>query len=303
MNRFLINLSYFILVAGSVIVGLFLLSDLAIKQRKDQLLEIGDDINIVFAGDSNVECAINDSLIENSINIAQSGEAYMYSYIKIRSVLESNDQIKTIFIGVSPGNLSRETEVRWLFRDDFVIEKITLYNYLMHLNEKMLIIKQNPKAYFKGLSKSVTGNFQTVINTVFSGSHDGRIINFGGYEYLVRDKLQEALKMHLSTPPNSKFERGLIQEKYLKMISDLCLQKSIKLVLLNTPKYYRYDAIDDESERLNWLSCLKSLPAGSLLDLSTLNLPDSCYADLNHLNYRGARIFSEFLNEKLHSGI
>lgn len=303
MNRFLINLSYFILVAGSVTVGLFLLSDLAIKQRKAQLLKISDEINIVFAGDSNVECAINDSLIANSINIAQSGESYLYSYIKIRSLLEYNNRIKTIFIGFSPGNLSRETEERWMFRDDFVIEKIKLYNYLMHYPEKILIIKQNPKAYLKGLTESVSGNLQTVIGSAFTRSHDGRIINFGGYEYLVRDKLQEALEMNLSTTPTVKFEKGQLQEKYLKMISDLCHQKSINLVLLNTPKYYRYDAINNEEERLNWLSCINSLPADSLLDLSALDLPDSCYGDLNHLNYRGAKVFSEFLNEKLHSGL
>jgi hypothetical protein len=39
-----------------------------------------------------MECAINDSLISNSINIAQSGEAYLYTYVKIKSLLEYNKQ-------------------------------------------------------------------------------------------------------------------------------------------------------------------------------------------------------------------
>jgi hypothetical protein len=37
------------------------------------------------------------------------------------------------------------------------------------------------------------------------------------------------------------------------------------------------------------------------MNYSTLELPDSCYADIAHLNYKGAKIFSEKLNRDLKS--
>jgi hypothetical protein len=301
MKNFLIKLTLFIVLIGSFAVGLSILSDFAVKQRKNQLLKIRNDINIVFAGDSHVECAVNDSLIQNSINIAQSGEAYMYSYVKIKSLLEYNNQISTIFIGFSFGDLLKSAEERWLFSDEFVIEKIKSFNYLLNYSDKSLLIKNNPKAYVKGLMKSIFSNFQAFIKSFSPEDFNGRIFNFGGYKYLVRDELQKDIEMNMFK--KQSFEKGLFQEKYLKMISQLCQQKSIKLVLFNIPKHNSYNTNISEEIKQNWLSVRNSLSKDSLLDLSALNLPDSCYGDKMHLNYKGAKLFSNYLNEKLNSNL
>ena len=299
MKRFLINLLLFLILIGLSAVGLVLLSNFAINQKINQLLTISDNVSMIFAGDSNIECAINDSLIANSINIAQSGEAYLYSYVKIKSLLEHNDQIRTIFIGFSFGDLLKGAEESWLFSDESVIEKIKLYNYLLSSSEKYLLIRKNSIAYIEGLLQSIFSNFQTFMKSFSLAESNKRIINFGGYLYLVRDKLQEDIKLHPFTEQLS--EKGLFQEKYLKMISHLCQQKSIKLVLLQTPKHKYYTTNVNKEIKNNWLSVRNSLSQDSLLDLSTLILPDSCYGDITHLNYKGAKIFSEYLNKKLHS--
>jgi hypothetical protein len=302
MKSFLVNFTIFIVLIGSFAVGLYILSDFAIKQRKQHFLKIRNDINMVFAGNSHVECAINDSLIANSINIAQSGEPYMYSYVKIKSLLEYNNQISTIFIGFAFGDLLKETEEGWLFKDESVIEKTKSYNYLLNYSDKSLLIKNNPKAYVEGLMKSIFSNFLVFIKSYSPEDFNGRIINFGGYWYLVRDKLQKDIKK-MNLYNEHPFEKGLIQEKYLKMISLLCQQKSIKLILLNTPKYKYYNTNINGEIKQNWLSVRNSLSKDSLLDLSTLNLPDSCYGDMMHLNYKGAKLFSNYLNAKLHSNL
>ena len=301
MKRFLINLLFFLILTGFSAVGLVLLSNFAINQKVNQILTISDNVKMIFAGDSNIECAINDSLIANSINIAQSGEAYLYSYVKIKSLLEHNDQISTIFIGFSFGELLKGVEENWLFSDEFVIEKIKLYNYLLSSSEKSLLIRKNPIAYVEGLLQSIFSNFQTFMKSFSLAESNKRIINFGGYQYLVRDKLQEDIKIHSFTEQVPK--KGLFQEKYLKMISNLCKQKSIKLVLLQTPKSKYYTANVYVGIKNNWLSVRNSLSQDSLLDLSRLILPDSCYGDLSHLNYKGAKIFSEYLNKKLNSNL
>jgi len=302
---FLINCSLFIVLIVSFSLGLFILSDLFLKQRIKQVLQIRDDINIVFAGDSKVEAAVDDSLITNSINIAQSGEAYLYSYVKLRSLLEYNNHINTVFIGYSLHNLIQSTEKLWLFNNEFVIEKIKNYNYLLNGSEKYFIIKNNPGAYLKGIFLSVLNNFSIYLKSFNSKISNERIINFGGYQYLNRDKLKEDIKRRENLKINSSTEqlqeKGVFQEKYLKMISQLCRQKSVKLVLLITPEY-KYQAPEFNDENKNILTSVNNLLAqDSLLDLSAFYLPDSCYGDVSHLNYKGAKIFSQYLNEKLHS--
>jgi len=299
MKSFIVKLTLFIVLTGSIVAGLILLSDLAIKQRKQQLLQISEDINMVFTGDSKVESAVDDNLIANAINIAQSGEAYLYSYVKIRSLIECNDQIKIIFIGFSPENFLMETEEKWLFGDISVIEKIKSYNYLLNYSDKSLIIKHNSEAYLKGLTKSIFRNILSYFKTFSSKDINGRPINFGGYSHLERDKLQQDIKIMNLNKENS-FEKSLIQERYLRMISELCRQKSVKLILLNTPRYKYYNMNINEQVWQNWLSVRNSLPGDSLMDFSTFSLPDSCFGDLSHLNYKGAELFSQYLNELLH---
>jgi hypothetical protein len=287
---------------------------LLLKQKKAELLKTDENVNIVFAGDSNIESAINDSLVSNSINIAQSGEAYLYSYIKLRSLLEYNDQIDTVFIGLSLHNLLHETEELWLFSDEYVIEKIKSFNYLLNSSEKYLIFTHNPLAYVKGLLQSVTGFFSVSFRSYSSKSISKGMSGFGGFEFLVRDdlqediKLQERIKMNLST--ELPINKGLLQERYLKMISVLCLQRSVKLIFINTPKYkysqipkfwFKYININKEDNTLLY-SVLNQLPADSLLDLSLFVQADSCFSDILHLNYKGAKIFSQYMNKKLHPG-
>lgn len=298
MQQFLIKTILFIVLVISITSGLYLLSDYSLKQRKQHLLKIRDDITIVFAGDSNIEAAINDSLISNSINIAQSGEAYLYSYVKLKNLLEYNSQISTVYISFSFQDIVKSTEERWLFQDQFVIEKIKNYNYLFGNQEKKLMIKNNLISYLKGSVESILNNFLVFLKSYSSAVLNTKIISFGGYRYDAKYKLQEDIKINSFS--EHRYEKGSIQEKYLKMISQLCRQKSIKLILLNTPKHKYFVTRFDKETKNNWLSLRKSLSQDSLLDLSMFALPDSCFYDMDHLNCKGTAIFSRYLNEKLH---
>jgi hypothetical protein len=299
MKSFLLKVIIFILITGSFTAGLIVLSDFAVRNRESQLLRISDDINLVFAGDSYVECAVNDRLIDHSINIAQSGEAYLYSYAKIKALLEHNSQIQTVYAGFSFGDMLMEKEKSWVFGSEFVTEKIQYYNYLLDKSDKSLILRNNPIAYLSGLTKSVNNNFQAFVKS-YSSENSRRIIkNFGGYKHLVRDKLN--LDPELNLYKEQPVEKSLVQEKYLQMISEVCRQHSVELVLFSTPKYKSYNANIDVNIRQIWLEVRNSLPLDSLADFSAITLPDSCYGDLTHLNYKGAEVFSRYLNEKLNN--
>lgn len=295
MKRFLSKLFLFAIIVLVLFTGLILSSEYLINHRKDNLLLLNNDIEFVFAGNSAVECAVNDRLVEHSINIAESGEAYLYSYAKLKAVIEANQQISTVFIGYSFADILLEKEETWVFSDEFIIEKVQYYNYLLSPQDRMLLFSKNPGAYAKGLLKSVVNNFSTAFIAGPGPKSPGQIINFGGYKYLIRDKLKidPGVDLYNDRP----VKKSVQQEYYLTKISDLCRENSVRLILLTTPKHISYTENLDKLNLKLWLDVRKSLPADSLLDLSTFSLPDSCFGDLSHLNYRGAEQFSRYLNE------
>jgi hypothetical protein len=177
-----------------------------------------------------------------------------------------------------------------------VIDKIGSYNYLMNIGEKSVIFKVMPKDYFKGMMKSVFSNLKTFLKSY--RNTEGAIQNFGGYQYSTRDKLQEELR-NQKPEEDKPHLQGKVQTEYLFKISELCKQKSVKLVLFNTPKHKSYFLNVPKDVEETWLSVRNSLAADSLMDFSALSYPDSCFGDVTHMNYIGARLFSEHLGKKL----
>jgi hypothetical protein len=295
MKKFVLKVLLFALVIGGLTISLILLTDSIIKNKKKELLKLAEGIHLVFAGNSAVECAVDDKIVTNSINIAQSGEAYLYSFVKLRALLEANGHIEAVFIGYSFADILFEKEESWLFSDEFVTEKIQYYNYLMEWPEKRMILMHNPKAYFNGLTKSIFNSLKTYFTSTVEPKTQGQLVNFGGYKYLIRDKL-------LSDPgfdllQNKQVRKSVQQEKYLQKISELCHLHGVELILFNTPKHKSYiDNLDSTLVQM-WLDTRNSLPKDSLLDLSSYQLPDSCFGDLSHLNYNGAGVFSVYLND------
>lgn len=295
MKRFLSKFCLFALIIFIFFAGLVLFSDSIISRRKDNLLLLNKDIEYVFAGNSAVECAVDDRLVEHSVNIAESGEAYLYSYAKIKAIIEANQQISTVFIGYSFADILLEKEEGWVYSDEFIIEKVQYYNYLLAPQDRMLLFTRNPRAYTKGLIKSVVNNLSTALRANSEPKSPGQLIKFGGYKYLIRDKLEVDPGVDLNN--DMPVKKSVQQEYYLTRISELCRESSVRLILLTTPKHISYTENLDKTNLQLWSDVRKSLPSDSLLDLSTFTLPDSCFGDLSHLNYRGAEQFSRYLNE------
>jgi len=299
MKTILLKLFLFSIIIVLILTGLILSSDYLINKRKDHFLRISPETYFVFAGNSTVECAVDDRLVSHSINIAQAGEAYLYSYAKIKALLENNKNIKTVFISYSYADLLIEKEETWLLSDYFIVEKVKHYNYILDRPERCFLVESNPDAYFRGVVKSIVKSYESVLKSFITASYTNSIPNYGGYKRLEMDKL--TVDPGIETGEGEIVLQSLQQIKYLKMISDLCHQKSVNLVLLNPPKHKSYNENVSRGVKQLWLEVHQSLSADSLLDLSGFLMSDSCYGDLSHVNFRGARLFSRHLNEILNS--
>ena len=280
-----------------LVIGMIYLSEILIDNNRSRLLNINPDTYLVFAGNSTVECSVDDRLIDHSINIAQAGEAYLYSYAKIKALLEENPQIRYVFISYSYADLLFEKEETWILDDYFIVEKVRNYYYLLDRQERAFLVKSNPAAFLNGVIKSVIVNLEVVAKSFGKEGAGNSIPGFGGYKRLDRDKL--SADPGSETGEDEKVLQSINQVRYLRMISELCRQHSVRLVLLNPPKHKSYNENLNPEIRQLWLDVRNSLPSDSLLDLSGFLLSDSCFGDLSHLNYKGARVFSRHLNEIL----
>jgi hypothetical protein len=299
MKIILLKLLLFAMIIASMVTGLILSSDYMINKRKDYFLKTRPDTFFVFAGNSTVECAVDDRLIGHSVNIAQAGEAYLYSYAKIKALLENNDNIRTVFISYSYADLLIEKEETWLLSDYFMVEKVQHYNYILETPERCFLVENNPYAYFKGVVKSIVKSYETVLKSFGTTGNTNSIPNYGGYKHLERDKLE--VDPGIVPEEEEIVLQSVHQIKYLRIISELCHQRSVNLVLLNPPKYKSYNENVSPGIKHLWLEVHQSLSTDSLLDLSGFLMPDSCYGDQSHVNFRGARLFSIHMNEILNS--
>jgi hypothetical protein len=161
-----------------------------------------------------------------------------------------------------------------------------------------LVLGINPRAYLIGLRDAVMFNLVRIAKACLLGTRGMHHFDFGGFQLLHVDKLAEDSKVLLGERYDGRLSP--LQVEYLRRIHSLCQADSVRLVLLNTPKHRFYLARLERPLKDGW----KRLSANgdSLLDLCEYPLPDSCFADLSHLNYRGAKVFSEDLDKRIRAG-
>src|SRR5688572_25260441 len=63
-------------------------------------------LNMLILGDSHVQNAVDDGQLPYSINLSQGLEMFMFSYAKLKVMLESHPHIKKVILGCSYHNLS-----------------------------------------------------------------------------------------------------------------------------------------------------------------------------------------------------
>lgn len=294
MKTFIKKVSFFgtlIILISSV---LLLLNYYLIDSNE---FSIDSNKEILILGDSNSKRAVNDSIFNKAFNFSGSADSYYYSYLKLSKVIETNKQINTVFLSFSPHNI---IDNGWLFNEDDMITRFPKYYPLMNFSDFSFLYKQRRPVLFASINRV----FRNTPGTVLSKIGGSKITeNYGGYEFVTGNNLKLVLSKfnkeedipHFNLP--NVFKISLQEMFYLRKIVTLCKDKSLKLILMNPPKrkelltHKRYFV----AEFNNFYDCeLNNIP---FLDFSNFVLPDECYNDLVHLNYKGAKIFSTLLNE------
>jgi hypothetical protein len=133
----------------------------------------------------------------------------------------------------------------------------------------------------------------------------------------IEGKFGKNEKSRLEEDIMQKGERIIVQYRDMEAKDDMnegyknlagLLQKYpyIKFIIIRSPMHHTYfemlSEINNESQYQELLFDLKKFPNCRIYDFGHLELNDSCFADMDHLNYKGSSSFSQILADTLLKG-
>jgi hypothetical protein len=296
MKKFLSHIVLFCIL----VFGLLSVTFAVCYQRSAKRINWAIESNktILIAGDSYPECAVNDSIISNAINICSSADAYIYSFVKIRKFIENNPQIQTVLLGFSCHNLQSRNDSFFKYASPG-ISKFVRYFYLMDGSEIQDIFKANYNIPIKGFGSCFQKAVIFALTSV--GNLSYKRMNLGGYRRLTIHQInKKPIKSSKSDGNNPvHLESSSAQIHYLMEIIQLCKKKRIRLILISTPINREFKKMLEQDQIYFNKYCKQNGLNGLIWNYSDFSMPDSCYADPEHLNEHGAVVFSMMIRDKL----
>lgn len=277
--RQLISFIAFISIANAaLLVGIIILNQQAVNN-----CDIDDSVDTLIIGDSHPMWSIDTSNFETIKNISLSAEGYIYTYYKLKHLLNHESHISHIYLGFSYHNLSG-------YYDHYIsgIEfKHFIHQYLgvMNTNDFIQVFKNNPLDIFQ-ISKNILQRgarsglkMQCTLYGTFPESK--KLEQYNTTQMQQRIQWQYYDNGQLRNPSESNI-------RYLDKIINLIKEKNIKLTIISTPLHQQYfELIPGEYKRI-----YQNYIRNNQLDLynfNDLNLPDSYFLpDADHINYHGA---------------
>ena len=287
MTRFLTKASLF----AVTFIAAFLLLLKAIEISRSRIIRVPSDVHLAFFGNSQIESSVNDTIVLHSFNWARSGELPEFIYAKVKLLTQYNPQIDTIVIGFDNvlGFHADDEEFSYQLWHPFLYD-------MMDFSDWMTLVRQSP--YDRWRNFFLYPLSWSKLRDLTRLSHPELTLrecrDLGGYKFLTRDKLAE----HLARRKDKRHGRWHCSRNALYFLDrtiEYCRARHIQVLFLCAPQHPQilHDLQSYKEEHQDHYS---DIP---FYDLVNYELADSCFSDLNHLNYRGARIFSEYLNQQL----
>lgn len=262
--------------------------EIATSERLDS------SITKIFMGDSHIEQAIDDTLLENSVNLAQNSESLYFSYYKLNILLEHNPSIKEVYLGFSYHSVSSYYD-KFIF-GEFSNAISSRYFSLLPFKEKLKILIANRNDFFSYL-KVVTKN--DILNIwrekkTFQGGFANSFSNTKASEESIEKRV-----LFQYYNKGSLNEYSLKNIEYLNKIKDLCKNSNVNLILVNTPVHKLYKnkipkKFKIKFEQLSESTKIKILDLSGLLSEEHFFIPDG-----DHVSQKGAITTTEYIATKL----
>ncbi len=264
----------------------------------------GNTENVIL-GHSHPECAFNDSIIPNFKNLGASGEAYLYTYIKLKKIIQNNEQVKTVFIEFGTNNVKKNMD-EWIWDIKSISGHFPMYFSTLELPELAVVWNNGAtdlfKISFKRYIKEIGYHYYSLFFEKGGVVSDKK--KYGGYRYLIRNKTDSLINARLVEnkvfkPIDERISNTNIH--YLKKMLELCQQYQIKPILVRCPVHEFYSNPNEEENFRNILN--SNFSDVVFIDFEKFPLENDFYGDFGHLNYKGAKVFSEWFSYMLNNGL
>ena len=244
--------------------------------------------NILILGDSHTQTSLNDTILKNAVNLSESADTYFYSYIKLKHLISKNKQIDTLILAYSYSNITKSQD-DWLINTQVNAVKLPKYFFMFDNNDLTASLKMNHHLVLNNTLQIIASNVR-----LFSKIRQKNEINqlgIGGYLPLTniyKSKPKKYIKTEL--------KYGQFDLEYLYKIYSLCTKNKIKVILLNAPTIFDQNHVNPYKSKYNSIA-RKKLKTATIINLSNLKLQSKYFADEDHLNEQGARLFSNKITE------
>jgi len=288
MRIFLFKISKFLSI---FIFSAFILVGGSIYLVRKKGIEINDNKNILILGDSHTECAINDSIWSNSINLSESGSTYFFSRIKLRTLLEKNKNIDTLLLSFHFGSLDKENESNFTFNESYLMERLPKFIPFFSIDDIRFYLKKSE--FVKALLRVPIHYFKYLLNGIFNNNYSVKYLKIGAFSKSDREKLEQDIDTRKrNSTIHKKINQSIIEEEILNDINNICVLNKVKLILINTPIYNAGKYTDTS---FYYKFKLDNASKFNFVDMSNKSIPQNGFGDISHLNQNGASIFTQEL--------
>lgn len=289
MRRFLFRFSAFFFFAFCFFAFVFAL--LRISQYR--LLRLPDDKHIVFLGNSHIEGAINDTIIGGSYNFGRSGDRVEMEYLKLKLLKSVNPEIDTVFVGFDNVLMYHSTQ------EEFNSVQMHPYMYsAMDCEDWWKVLTMSSPSY---LESFVVHPFSWMklldMRHLLKSKCDIRdFISLGGNDWPDEDRLLEDIEKRGNLTgryPEQKHDS--LNAYFLRKTIQFCKKNRISLFFICPPQH-QYTPCN-KTDYKKWYA--EEFSDVEFFDCLEMQMADSCYSNLDHLNFKGARIFSEYIDKEI----
>lgn len=297
MKRFIKRIFVFSLLTFIMLIGIIVSSNILIN--KDSNFSIDKNNEYIVLGHSHPEEAFNDSVIQKTKNFARGGEHYFYTYLKAKKIIESNPNVKVVFLELTNNQISTDM-TKWIEDTQKNLVNIPNFAPVMTFEDHSFLIKQNPWSYFKSQEMVIKNNLNFLLY------RKKNILNqrdWGGFYANPRQKVDSIIKSNEKQKKlnSTKIVVDTTNLPFVDKIASICKKRGIQLFLIRSPQHPKYIYCENEEQLQKILKTRYSQLF--YLDFENFYLLNDDYADLEHLNYKGAKKFSLFFDALLKKGL
>lgn len=292
MKLFLRRLLLFItllIIATAALLGVLIQQ---VNKKECFVLKPGR-VETVFLGFSHVQCNINDSLISHARNLGDAAEPFFYTYQKAKRIFESNPEIENVFIEFSSKCISNFMDST-IFSDYHLPQFLPRYATVLDGEDYRLLFRLNAAQLLSAMPVVPRESLLAYRNRKQDVMEAKK---WGGFVYQTEStvaKRLERIRKGYTRPAlsNDTTRYNLI---YLNKLVKLCREKGKRIWFFSSPLH----AQSGDRANAALFNEIRETRYGSIpyLDFRDLYFPDDQYRDFEHLNGRGARRFSIFLDK------